>query len=88
MKLCLRDMKYVLRHTDCMKLEKLSFVSNISLYVILKLNIIYVFQGPQINKIRHEWYQTETHVIVTILLKNAAKEKLKIDYGSHLVILL
>ncbi|XP_026479045.1 protein SGT1 homolog [Ctenocephalides felis] len=33
-------------------------------------------------KIRHDWYQTETDVTVTILLKNVDESKLKIDYGS------
>jgi len=31
-------------------------------------------------KIKHDWYQTETHVIVTILAKNT--EHVKVDYGE------
>ncbi|XP_077296773.1 suppressor of G2 allele of skp1 [Arctopsyche grandis] len=38
---------------------------------------------PPKPKIKHDWYQTETHVIVTILLKNAPKEKIKISYSSN-----
>ncbi|GBP24792.1 Protein SGT1 homolog [Eumeta japonica] len=34
-------------------------------------------------KIKHDWYQTETQVVVTILLKNAPSEKLKIHYGDR-----
>ena len=28
---------------------------------------------------RYEWYQTETHVVVTVLLKKVQKDDLKID---------
>lgn len=36
-----------------------------------------------VPKIRHDWYQTETHVIVTILLKNS--ENVKVVYGENMV---
>ncbi|XP_015601424.1 protein SGT1 homolog [Cephus cinctus] len=32
-------------------------------------------------KIKHDWYQTETHVILTILAKNA--ENIKVSYGER-----
>jgi len=28
---------------------------------------------------RYEWYQTETHVVVSVLVKNVKKEDLKCD---------
>jgi len=31
------------------------------------------------NKVRYEWYQTETHVTITIFIKNVDKEKAKIN---------
>lgn len=34
-------------------------------------------------KIKYDWYQTETHVIVTILAKNT--ENAKVDYGENTV---
>uniref|UniRef100_A0A6M2DLT2 Putative suppressor of g2 allele of skp1 n=1 Tax=Xenopsylla cheopis TaxID=163159 RepID=A0A6M2DLT2_XENCH len=38
-------------------------------------------------KIKHDWYQTETHVIITILLKNVDEGKLRINYGSTSLVL-
>lgn len=34
-------------------------------------------------KIRHDWYQTESQVVVTVLLKNANKDKIKVHYGDR-----
>jgi len=31
------------------------------------------------NYCRYEWYQTETHVVVSVLVKNVKKEDLKCD---------
>ena len=31
------------------------------------------------NYFRYEWYQTETHVVVSVLVKNVKKEDLKCD---------
>ena len=36
-----------------------------------------------VPKIKHDWYQTETHVIVTILAKNV--EDMKVVYGENTV---
>jgi len=36
-----------------------------------------------IPKIKHDWYQTDTHVIVTILAKNV--ENVKVVYGESTV---
>ena len=34
------------------------------------------------NRIRHEWYQTQTHVIVSILARNVGKDKVKADFNE------
>ena len=34
------------------------------------------------NRIRHEWYQTATHVIVSILARNVPKEKVSVDFSE------
>ncbi|XP_068621784.1 protein SGT1 homolog [Battus philenor] len=36
-------------------------------------------------KIKHDWYQTEAQVVVTILLKNAVSNKVKVHYGDRSV---
>ncbi|VVC97439.1 unnamed protein product [Leptidea sinapis] len=38
---------------------------------------------PVKPKIKHDWYQTDAFVVVTILIKNAVKEKVKVHYGEH-----
>jgi len=37
------------------------------------------------NRIRHEWYQTQTHVIVSILARNVSKDNVTIDFGERSV---
>lgn len=32
-----------------------------------------------VPKIKHDWYQTDTHVVITILIKNMKKEDVKLD---------
>lgn len=34
-------------------------------------------------KIKHDWYQTEAQIVITILLKNAPKDKVKVNYGER-----
>ncbi|KAG6459561.1 LOW QUALITY PROTEIN: protein SGT1 homolog [Manduca sexta] len=34
-------------------------------------------------KIKHDWYQTESQVVITILLKNAPSDKVKVQYGER-----
>ncbi|CAG9794513.1 unnamed protein product [Diatraea saccharalis] len=34
-------------------------------------------------KIKHDWYQTESHVVITILIKNAPNDKVKVHYGDR-----
>lgn len=41
------------------------------------------FLQMPVPKIRHDWYQTETHVVVTILAKNV--ENAKIIYDKNTV---
>lgn len=36
-------------------------------------------------KIKHDWYQTESQVVITVLLKNAPKDKVKVDFGERSV---
>ncbi|KAI5640461.1 SGS domain-containing protein [Phthorimaea operculella] len=38
---------------------------------------------PAKLKIKHDWYQTESQVVVTILLKNAPADKVKVHYGDR-----
>ncbi|XP_022824211.1 protein SGT1 homolog [Spodoptera litura] len=38
---------------------------------------------PSRPKIKHDWYQTESQVVITILVKNAPKDKVKVDYGER-----
>lgn len=47
-------------------------------------NEFVISQMPK-PKIKHDWYQTETHVIVTILAKNT--ENIRVDYGESTVCL-
>eukprot|EP01123_Difflugia_compressa_P000163 TRINITY_DN10267_c0_g1_i1.p1 TRINITY_DN10267_c0_g1~~TRINITY_DN10267_c0_g1_i1.p1 ORF type:complete len:400 (-),score=99.90 TRINITY_DN10267_c0_g1_i1:76-1275(-) len=39
-------------------------------------------QPPQ-NKIRYEWYETESHATVSVLIKNVKKEEAKIDLQNN-----
>ncbi|KAJ0182945.1 hypothetical protein K1T71_000921 [Dendrolimus kikuchii] len=34
-------------------------------------------------KIKHDWYQTDAQVVVTILIKNAQSDKVKVHYGDR-----
>ncbi|CAH4036280.1 unnamed protein product [Pieris brassicae] len=34
-------------------------------------------------KIKHDWYQTESQVVITILIKNAQSDKVKANYGER-----
>ncbi|KAJ2943377.1 hypothetical protein O0L34_g12187 [Tuta absoluta] len=38
---------------------------------------------PAKLKIKHDWYQTESQVVVTILLKNAPADRVKVHYGDR-----
>lgn len=38
-----------------------------------------------VPKIKHDWYQTEAFVIVTVLVKNLKKEDVKIDFTEKTV---
>ncbi|CAK1546448.1 unnamed protein product [Leptosia nina] len=41
--------------------------------------------GPEIKKpkIKHDWYQTESQVVITILIKNAPSDKVIVNYGDR-----
>ena len=34
---------------------------------------------------RYDWYQTETHVIITIMIKNTKQENVKVEFGEKTV---
>ncbi|XP_078077815.1 protein SGT1 homolog isoform X2 [Mustelus asterias] len=34
-------------------------------------------------KIKHDWYQTDSHVIVTIMIKNASKDDVKVEFAER-----
>ena len=36
-------------------------------------------------KIKHDWYQTETHVFVTVLIKNLKNEQVKVNFTDSTV---
>ena len=38
-----------------------------------------------VPKIKHDWYQTETHVVITILIKNQKAENVKVDFTDKTV---
>lgn len=37
------------------------------------------------SKIKHDWYQTESHVIITILAKNTKQDGVKVEFGEETV---
>lgn len=37
----------------------------------------------RVSKIKHDWYQTESHVVITILTKNAKEEDVKVELGDE-----
>jgi suppressor of G2 allele of SKP1 len=36
-------------------------------------------------KIKHDWYQTDSHVIITILAKNMKQDGVKVEFGEESV---
>ncbi|XP_077983864.1 protein SGT1 homolog [Glandiceps talaboti] len=44
-----------------------------------------VSQPPVAPKIRYDWYQTETHVVITIMIKKAKKEDVTLKYTDKTV---
>jgi len=38
---------------------------------------------PSGPKTRYEWYQTETHVVISVLVKNVKQEDVKVDMQDH-----
>lgn len=39
--------------------------------------------SKRVTKIKHDWYQTESHVIITILVKNTKEENVKVAFGDE-----
>lgn len=38
-----------------------------------------------VSKIKHDWYQTESHVVITILAKNVKEDGVKVEFGDETV---
>jgi suppressor of G2 allele of SKP1 len=36
-------------------------------------------------KVKHDWYQTESHVIITILAKNTQQDRVKVEFAEEAV---
>lgn len=39
--------------------------------------------SKRLSKIKHDWYQTESHVVITILAKNTKEENVKVEFGDE-----
>lgn len=39
--------------------------------------------SKRVSKIKHDWYQTESHVVITILAKNTKEENVKVEFGDE-----
>jgi suppressor of G2 allele of SKP1 len=39
--------------------------------------------SKRVSNIKHDWYQTESHVFVTILAKNTKEENVKVEFGNE-----
>jgi suppressor of G2 allele of SKP1 len=37
----------------------------------------------RVSNIKHDWYQTESHVIITVLAKNTKEENVKVEFGNE-----
>ena len=37
------------------------------------------------TKVKHDWYQTESQIIITILAKNVKQDQLKVEFGEETV---
>ncbi|RXG53884.1 Protein SGT1-like protein, partial [Armadillidium vulgare] len=47
--------------------------------IIIKMENKSVINAGE-NKYRHDWYQTDSHVVVTLFIKNVNKDNLKITF--------
>lgn len=41
--------------------------------------------AKQVPKIKHDWYQTESHVVITILAKNVKQDEVKVEFAEEAV---
>ncbi|KDR16057.1 protein SGT1 homolog [Zootermopsis nevadensis] len=39
--------------------------------------------AKQVPKIKHDWYQTESHVVITILAKNVKQDEVKVEFAEE-----
>jgi suppressor of G2 allele of SKP1 len=46
-------------------------------------------EGAEISKvapkIKHDWYQTESYVVITVLAKNTKQDQVKVEFGEETV---
>ncbi|XP_060681792.1 protein SGT1 homolog isoform X2 [Hemiscyllium ocellatum] len=40
-------------------------------------------QQKAVPKVKHDWYQTDSHVIVTIMIKNASKDTVNVEFAER-----
>jgi suppressor of G2 allele of SKP1 len=39
--------------------------------------------SKKVSNIKHDWYQTESHVVITILAKNTKEENVNVEFGNE-----
>ncbi|XP_048453798.1 protein SGT1 homolog [Rhincodon typus] len=42
-------------------------------------------QQKAVPKVKHDWYQTDSHVIITIMIKNASKDAVNVEFSERSV---
>lgn len=54
----------------------------LSLFLLLNISLKAFF----LFFLRYDWYQTESHVIVTVMIKNAQKDGVRVQFSEKEVI--
>ena len=55
------------------------FIVDIDLLSTVSIPVCMLIISRSASHCRYDWYQTESHVIITILLKNITQENLSVD---------